>query len=100
MDPITVNIVGQNEVSIKGNLSSLEDYTKIRDTINELVANGVKDICVDFIDSKTIMSSLLGFFMKLVNYDKVFVHIKVGSPELYKSLQTMHLLEIFDVKMR
>ncbi len=100
MEPITVTIQGQNEVLVRGNLSSIEDYAKIRDAINDIVINGIKDVFVDFVDSKTIMSSLLGYFMKLINYDKVKVHIKVGSPELFKSLQTMHLIEIFDVRMR
>lgn len=100
MEPITVTTDGQNQVSVRGNLSSIEDYAKIRDAVNDLVINGVKDVFVDFVDSKTIMSSLLGYFMKLINYDKVKVHIKVGSPELYKSLQTMHLLDVFDVRMR
>jgi len=100
MDMVKVSVKGKNEIVVEGDLRSIEDYVNIRDAIDSLIIDGAKDIYVDLVSSKTIMSSVLGFFMKLINHEKVAVHIKVGSPELFKSLQSMHLVDIFDVKMR
>ncbi|MCX8083676.1 MAG: hypothetical protein N3C60_02010 [Calditerrivibrio sp.] len=100
MEPVKITVSSNNVISIKGDVSTIEDYARIRDSINELIGNGAIDIVVDFEDSKTIMSSLLGFFMKLINHDKVKVRIRVGSNELYKSLKTMHLIDLFDIRMR
>ncbi|MCA1932668.1 MAG: hypothetical protein LDL13_03730 [Calditerrivibrio sp.] len=98
MEKVSVSIQGENVLVINGNIASLDDYVTIRDGINSVLDRGVKSVTIKIVDSKTIMSSLIGFLMKLVNHDKVSINLEVSSQELYKSLSTMKLIEVFNTR--
>jgi hypothetical protein len=88
---------GKNVLVVEGRITSIEDYVGIRDGLNSLIEEGNQELTLKIVDSKTITSSVIGFLMKLVNHDKIKVTIEVGAEELYKSLATMHLTELFNV---
>ncbi len=48
-------------------------------------------------DSFIITSSVIGFLIKSIKMDKMNLHVKVGSEELYEMLNDMNLIEIMNV---
>lgn len=98
MERVSISVQGGNVLIVNGNIASLDDYVTIRDGINSILDNGAKSVTIRIVDSKTIMSSLIGFLMKLVNHDKISINMEVSSQELYKSLSTMKLIEVFNTK--
>ncbi|MEF3254549.1 MAG: hypothetical protein K6348_03140 [Deferribacterales bacterium] len=98
MEGVSLEKIGGNGINIYGNISSIDDYAKIRDFIKDVIDSGNNIITIKILDSKTVTSSLLGYFMKLVNHDKIKITLEVVSQELYNSLSAMHLVDIFNIK--
>lgn len=89
---------GNSEVVVEGIIKGQEDYNDIKRVVQELVDGGTNQIQVKITDSNSISSSVIGFFMKVVNKDQVSVHIDVKDDRLYKIFNDLNLVSVFNVK--
>jgi hypothetical protein len=90
---------GENELTIIGNIKSIEDSLEIKNAINALQKNGAKNILLRIIDSFSITSTVIGHLMKLVNLDKITISIVVGDHRLYQLLDELSLVQPFNVRL-
>jgi len=85
-----------NVIEIEGNIKSLEDFEKIKYTIEEIMPT--KSITLNLKDSISITSSVIGYLNKLVNVDGVEVYLNVKTQELYDLLKDLDLDKVFHVR--
>jgi len=86
-----------NVVTIKGNIKTVSDYQEIKSAIDALV--GVhSNIVVVIPDSISITSSVIGYFTKLVQKEKIDLSIKVGDPDLMELFDDLGLVSLFKVQ--
>jgi hypothetical protein len=90
---------GSNEVIIIGNIKSIEDGLKIKETIETLQKNGAKSIALKIKDSFSMTSTVIGHLMKLVNIDKLNISVTVGDHRLYQLLEELSLVQAFNVRL-
>lgn len=88
-----------NEVTITGNVKSVEDSIKIKDAVGKLMAQGNRSISLKIVDSLSLTSTAIGFLMKIVNQDQVQLTVTVGDPRLYTLLDDLSLLRQFNVRV-
>jgi len=88
-----------NELTLIGNIKSIEDSSEIKNAINTLQKNGTKSIHLRIIDSFSMTSTVIGYLMKLVNLDKISVSLVVGDPRLYQLLEELSLVQSFNVRL-
>jgi hypothetical protein len=93
-----VKATGAGEVTVLGHIKSIEDYQKIKDMVKSLVAGGNKSIVVKIPDSMSMTSSVIGYFLKLINGDHVKITMLVKDERLYGILDAMKLIAVFDVQ--
>jgi len=93
-----VSATGTAEVTVLGHIKSIEDYQKIKDTVKGIVNSGNKSIVVKLPDSISMTSSVIGFFLKLINADHVKITMLVKDDRLYGILDAMKLITVFDVQ--
>ena len=86
-----------NHVTIKGNIKSLQDYQKIKETLDNLTKS-YKQITIDVLDSISMTSSVIGYLNKLVMKDGIDLKLNVGNEKLIELLEDLNLLSIFNVK--
>lgn len=90
---------GSNDLTIIGNIKSLEDSMEIKEAINALQKNGAKSILLRIQDSFSMTSTVIGHLMKLVNLDKIPVSMVVGDQRLYQLLEELSLVHSFNVRL-
>jgi anti-anti-sigma regulatory factor len=92
---ITIN---DNNIIIKGQIRTLNDYLEIRDVIQKIIkTQSYKSILINILDSPTITSSIIGFLIKVINLDNVQVSLSVRHNDLYNMLVNLNLVSIFNV---
>ncbi len=85
-------------VTIKGNIKSISDYQKIKETIDAILQTpNQKRVHIKIPDSISMTSSVIGYLSKLVN-DGIKIELEVGNPELIELLDDLRLTELFNVK--
>jgi len=89
--------VTSNIVTISGNIKSVTDYQRIKDTIDSLIATH-KSIIIEIKDSISITSSIIGFFTKLVQKEGIDLSIKVGDESLMELFDDLNLVSLFKVR--
>jgi len=92
-----LNITGTAEVTITGDIKSMDDYQEIKKLEKGIVAQGARNITIRIPDSVTIPSSVIGYLLKLVHGDGIELAVEVKDKELYRMLQILKLLEVFKV---
>ncbi len=93
-----VKVTGTAEVTLLGHIKGIEDYQKIKDTVKSLVSGGNKSVVVKIPDSMSMTSSVIGYFLKLINGDHVKISMLVKDERLYGILDAMKLVAVFDVQ--
>lgn len=93
-----IKVTGASEITILGNIQSIEDYQEIKDTVRSLTDKGHTSITMRITDSLSMPSSVIGFLLKLVHVDNISVSILVGDDRLYNLLDILNLISIFKVK--
>jgi hypothetical protein len=86
-----------NSLTISGNIKSISDFQSIQTKLDSII-NNEKTISVNIVDSISIISSVIGYFNKLVLKDKIDLQINVGSDELLDLLDDLNLTDTFKVK--
>lgn len=86
-------------ITIKGHITSLNDYIDIKQAIQKNIQNhNLQSLILNIPDSNTITSSMIGFFIKLVNSDRINLSMKVGQTNLFTMLEELNLVVLFNVQ--
>lgn len=86
-----------NTITISGNIKSVNDYQEIKKVMDDAIQNN-KSIILNIKDSISIISSVIGYFNKLVLKDKIDLHIYVGDEQLMELFEDLNLVSMFKVK--
>jgi hypothetical protein len=89
--------IQSNVVNIKGNIKTMEDYQKIKGSLDTL-KNTQKSIVINILDSISITSSVIGYLNKLVLKDKIDLSINVSDMTLKELFDDLNLTSLFRVK--
>jgi anti-anti-sigma regulatory factor len=89
---------GSNQLTISGNIKSVDDSMEIKKALSALQQHGAKSIVVTLEDSFSMTSTVIGHLMKLVNLDKIAVSLVVGDPRLYQLFEDLNLVQAFNVR--
>jgi hypothetical protein len=90
---------GGNELTISGNIKSIEDSAAIKDAVTALKEKGATSMHLMIQESFSMTSTVIGFLMKLVNIDKIRVTLVVGDARLYHLLDELSLQQVFNVRL-
>ncbi|HIJ60793.1 MAG TPA: hypothetical protein HPP56_09330 [Nitrospirae bacterium] len=93
-----VKATGASEVTITGNIQSIEDYQNIKDVVRSRINKGASSITIRISDSVSMPSSVIGFLLKLVHVDKIVMSILVRDDRLYNLMEILNLITILNVK--
>ncbi|MEO1937315.1 MAG: hypothetical protein ABGW85_01635 [Sulfurimonas sp.] len=86
-----------NVVTIKGNIKTVSDYQEIKSTLDSMIT-AHKSITINIPDSISITSSVIGYFTKLVQKEKIDLSIKVGDSDLMELFDDLGLVSLFKVR--
>lgn len=92
-----IKATGKNVIEIKGNIKSLDDYNEIKRHTQTMIAHGEHHIVLNVVDSLSMVSSVIGYLIKLINIDGIHVSVNVSDERLYKLLEQLSLLDLFNV---
>lgn len=95
---MTITNSGTNEFTISGDIKTISDYQEIKSAIQAQVDKGANSLDVKINDSQTITSSVVGYLMKLVNLNNVKVTLHIKNPGLYKMMEDLVLISVFNVQ--
>jgi len=90
-----ISISGKN-VRITGNIKTVGDYQKIKDTLDSLITQH-KSIEIYIVDSISITSSVIGYLTKIVQKDGIDLRIRVNNANLYELFDEINLVQLFNV---
>lgn len=93
-----VALTGKSEVTINGEIKTVNDYLQIKQTMLPLVEDGLDAITVKITSSSLITSALIGFFLRLVHENNIKLTIYAGNERLLKMFDVMKLTNTFDVR--
>jgi hypothetical protein len=91
---------GSNELTISGNIKSIEDSAEIKEVTLALIKEGATNLHFNIQDSFSMTSTVIGFLMKVVNVDNVRITLVVGDGRLYQLLEELSLLQAFNVRLQ
>lgn len=93
-----IKVIDNHTVEIHGNIKSLDHYNEIKMTIQQLVGNGTRNLTINVRDSLSMVSSVIGFLIKVINVDGVTLNVNVWDERLYALLDQLSLVELFHVR--
>lgn len=89
---------GNTEITIRGNIKTIEDYLSIKEFLKEFLEKDVDSLVIKIPDSISITSALLGLLLRLVYEEKIGISIYVGQESLYNLFEVMNLINVFNVR--
>jgi hypothetical protein len=95
---MNITTTGNHEFAIHGDIKTIGDYQEIKSVIQAKVDQGTNNLVVCIHDSQTITSSIVGYFMKLVNLNNVTINLQVKNEKLYSMLEDLVLVDVFNAK--
>jgi hypothetical protein len=87
-------LTGESEATITGHIKTIDDYLKIKGSLNGLVEKGKNNISIKIPESVSMTSSLIGYLLKLVLENKIEVKLFITDERLYNLLETLNLVEV------
>jgi hypothetical protein len=91
-------LTGASEITITGNIQSIDDYQAIKDTVRSVITKGATQITLKIPDSLSMPSSVIGFLLKLVHVDNVGINMLVKDERLYNLMEILNLVSVLNVK--
>ncbi|MGP1580398.1 MAG: hypothetical protein ACTTH5_05195 [Wolinella sp.] len=82
---------------IKGDIKKESHYLELKEQLNALVRSGAQEIGLKIVHAKSISSSVLGYFLKLVRHDKIALKIEVSEEDLFYLFYDFSLIKILNV---
>lgn len=95
---ISITINTPNEITINDVIRGQDDYTEIKNSMEALIEKGIDSIKVNILESSSVNSSVIGYFMKVINKDKIALQINVKDQKLYKIFDDLNLISVFNIK--
>ncbi|MCX8085004.1 MAG: hypothetical protein N3C60_08805 [Calditerrivibrio sp.] len=95
---VTITTVG-NEVLVGGDVVNITDYRLIKESVLKAIGSEGKYVKVIFSDAESLTSSVIGFFLKLVQKDNIEVKMVVKKNTLMSLLEILGLVKIFNVTL-
>jgi len=92
------HFIDRTRLVISGEVKTLDNYTEIRNLIQDFIASGEKVLVVEVIDSMMITSAIIGYFTKIIHLDGIRMTMIVHNQRLYELLQDLNLIKMFNVK--
>jgi hypothetical protein len=86
---------GANDITITGNIKTTDDYLAIRQMVTELVGQGASALTLHIHESLSMPSSVIGFFVKLINRDKIRIRMVIQDSRLLELLEELGLATLF-----
>ena len=91
---------GTTELTITGNIKTTADYLEIREMVTAIAGGGATSITIHIRESLSMPSSVIGFFVKLVNRDKVKVTMLIQDHRLLELLEELSLAKLFGARLQ
>ena len=88
------------ELTITGNIKSTADYLAIRQEVTDLVQAGAGALTLHLDQCFSMPSSVIGFFVKLIQRDGIRVTMAIEDHRLLELLQELSLAEMFGARPR
>ena len=92
-----IHIIDDHTIEIMGNIKSLDDYNEIKRVTQKLVVDGCTHMTINVKESLSMVSSVIGYLIKLINMDRVNLHVNVWDDRLYNLLDQLNLVMTFNV---
>ena len=90
---------GSTELTITGNIKSIDDSVLIKEAINAIRKEGSQSLRMNIKDSFSITSTVIGNLMKLVHHDKVTLSMTIGDQRLYDLLLELNIAQAFNARL-
>ncbi len=97
---MTIEQKSATELTVSGNIKTIDDSIALRAAVQKLVDGGGSGIMLRIPDSFAMPSAVIGYLMKLVNRDKVQLNVIAGDQRLRELLDELQLTEQFGVRER
>jgi anti-anti-sigma regulatory factor len=94
---MNIEINAEFEFTIDGSIRSVDDFNKIKETIEPMIAQAPDSITINIVNSISITSSVIGLFLKAVQKDGINITLKVNDERLETLLDDLSLKDIFHV---
>jgi len=91
---------GTTDLTITGNIKTTADYLEIREMVTAIAGGGAISITIHIRESLSMPSSVIGFFVKLVNRDKVKVTMLIQDHRLLELLEELSLAKLFGARLQ
>jgi hypothetical protein len=88
------------ELTITGNIKTTADYLAIRQEVTEMVEAGASALTLHIDECFSMPSSVIGFFVKLIQRDRIRVAMAIEDRRLLELLQELSLAEMFGARAR
>lgn len=88
--------IASNIVTITGNIKTIGDFQEIKTNVDALTSS-YKSVVIDVVDSISIMSSVIGYFNKLILKDKIKITLRASNSKLLELLEDLNLGSLFNV---
>jgi predicted FMN-binding regulatory protein PaiB len=83
-------------LNIEGMVENIDDCKQISKNVKELAKQNDNKVVIVFKDSFVIPSTLIGQMLKLIQVDKIAIHIKANN-DLFALLERLNLIKTFNV---
>ncbi|MBB5020853.1 hypothetical protein [Desulfurispira natronophila] len=88
--------VDDSEVTIYGAIKTISDHESIKNVLDDVVQTH-KHITIIVPESPTIISSVIGYLIKLIFMKKIQITVKVGNDSLYQMMHELELIKVLNV---
>ncbi|XOB64584.1 hypothetical protein ACMC5R_10845 [Deferribacteres bacterium DY0037] len=87
-----------NSLIISGQVSKFDDYDTVKAAVEQLRMDTDGKLTLVFNDAQTIISALIGYFIKLRRVDDIKLTIIAKNHKLYAMMDNLALVDIFNVQ--
>lgn len=95
-----IESTASSEVTITGNIKTIDDYTSIKDCIQTLLGKGLVELTLQIPDSFSMPSSVIGYLLKLKQKENIRLKTLIGDQRLYTLLDDLNLVSEFGAALK
>lgn len=89
-------LIDHNTIRIRGPIKSLKDYQTVKERV-EIIVDRYEEIVFDIQESHTLTSSIIGYFLYLVNSMQKRIHIICHHKDLFDNTKALSVEGILTV---
>ncbi len=97
---MTIIKPARETVEIEGTIRGMQDIAEIKSTIDAMRLEAGDPLHLTIRDSFSMPSALIGYLLKLVEQQKVTLHVTVGNAGLAELLADLNLTRIFNLRCK